>query len=362
MRILFVSLNPLGYLGGNAHFYFPSCVAKQADVLLLCPQASEKTADAVIRTEFDFQYTNFAPGSERIGQLLDTAKAFKPDVVHIFRTLKSSFYASMLKMRLSTNLKVVVDIRSPLLAKGLRRIRQQIQNQLLPFVCDAILTHSLPSVATHIPFCWKSPMEIPLGVELSAFPESQKDASTAIRRFVFVGSLHQNRNIDVLLHGFAAATRLSKEPITLDIFGTGPAYSSLLALSKHLGMEGRITFHGAVVQPTLFQLLGEYDAGIGYVPNGAYDSAPSLKVLEYAAAGLAILASDTEGHREFVRRGFNLQLVDNSSDSLALAIIALIGQRADSCRESQNRNAAAAYDWQMIVDSRLIPLYQSLVR
>ena len=56
-------------------------------------------------------------------------------------------------------------------------------------------------------------------------------------------------------------------------------------------------------QNQLFKEMSRYDAGVAYVqdegPGKIFNKSPSLKSLEYSAAGIPILASETIGHKEY---------------------------------------------------------------
>jgi len=102
---------------------------------------------------------------------------------------------------------------------------------------------------------------------------------------------------------------------------------------------------------------------LAYVPELPADWMyhPTLKVLEYRALGLPIIATDFRPNREIVENGVNGLLVENTPESIAAAMLRYIcdpGFLARSSAEAQSRRAGLP--WNNVADQYLA-LYESLL-
>jgi len=143
---------------------------------------------------------------------------------------------------------------------------------------------------------------IPNGLQPSDFvpPVPQADAADV----VFVGELRDLKGVDVLLR---ALRRLNDEcPTTAVVVGSGPHGESFRSLASRLGLDPVVRFAGAMPVADAF-------------PLGRVLVVPSLKesfpyvVLEGAAAGLPLVATDVGGIPEIVA-GTDTELVPCGDD------------------------------------------------
>jgi len=109
--------------------------------------------------------------------------------------------------------------------------------------------------------------------------------------WIAVGRLAPVKDYPTLLRAFA---KLSGEP-TLQIAGSGPEEHSLRNLASELGIQARVQLLG--FQRDVRPLLADADA---FVLSSLWEGLP-MGVLEAAAAGLPVVATDGSGTREAMR-------------------------------------------------------------
>lgn len=131
----------------------------------------------------------------------------------------------------------------------------------------------------------------------------------------FVGTLKPWHGVDVLLH----ARAISRMPWRLRIIGDGPERGRLVELAGSLGVD--VDFVGAVYPEAMPEAL--YGLDIATAPYPLDGDASSsyfspLKLYEYAAAGLPVVASRTGQVPEIVSDGVTGTLVE-PGNALALA-------------------------------------------
>ena len=170
-----------------------------------------------------------------------------------------------------------------------------------------------------------------------------EDSAREGRYICYTGSLYQWKGIDVLI---AAMGLLPEE--TLLIAGGGQRLTELKAMAERIGLKN-IIFTGEVRHHSVPGILSH--AKMAVLPN--INSGPSafsspLKLFEYMAFGLPIVASDIQVFREVLVHRKNAMLVHpNDPEALASGIKALLQNTAMAKNISaQARNDAADFTYE----------------
>lgn len=172
-------------------------------------------------------------------------------------------------------------------------------------------------------------------------------APAARTRLIYVGQLYPHKGVDLLLRALAGVPRAS-----LTIVGgllDDPNRARLEALAVELGVAGRVHFTGPRPYREVPALLARADIALLPLAEGivARCFTSPLKLYDYLAAGLPIVAVDFPTVREALRDGENGLLVPpNDPAAMAVAINRLIDDPALAARLAhQARQDAAAYTW-----------------
>ena len=102
----------------------------------------------------------------------------------------------------------------------------------------------------------------------------------------FVGFVRAWHGLDAVLRAMAASPAL---PLDLVVVGEGPALPELQALAAHLGIAARVRFTGLAAHEEVPRLVAGFD--IALQPKVVAYASP-LKIFDYMAAGVAIVAPD----------------------------------------------------------------------
>ena len=164
---------------------------------------------------------------------------------------------------------------------------------------------------------------------------------------VFVGTLKPWHGIETLIE----AAALARAPWQVRIVGDGPLAAALRGQAETLGVH--VHFTGAVPP----ELIGAHlaDASIAVAPYPASEDHyfSPLKIYEYAAAGLPVVASAVGQVPQIVGDGRTGVLVPPSDPgALAAAIDALVADPARARRLGQAGRARAAseHSWDRVLD------------
>jgi glycosyltransferase involved in cell wall biosynthesis len=164
---------------------------------------------------------------------------------------------------------------------------------------------------------------VPNGVDVDLFtPDGPTYLSGMDGKLVigFVGSLKAWHGIEVLIDTFKL---IADDPrFHLLIVGDGPMAKQLHALGEEL--PGRVTLVGAVPQDAVPTYLRRMDITVAPYPRLERFYFSPLKILEYMAAGRAVIASNIGQIEELVRDGVTGLLVPPGDvAAMAQAILAL---------------------------------------
>ncbi|MFM1816719.1 MAG: hypothetical protein RLZ98_3414 [Pseudomonadota bacterium] len=147
---------------------------------------------------------------------------------------------------------------------------------------------------------------IPNGLLDGEFSLNEPDSEAT--DLLFIGELRMLKGVDVLLE--AIALLQGYRDLSLTVVGDGPDADTFKALATRLGISQAVTFAGAMPARAAFRR-----GRVLVVPSRA-ESLPYI-VLEAAAAGVPLIATDVGGIPEIVQ-GTDVALVP-AGDSTALA-------------------------------------------
>jgi glycosyltransferase involved in cell wall biosynthesis len=139
-------------------------------------------------------------------------------------------------------------------------------------------------------------------------------------RILFVGSLQERKQNDVLIHAFSKIIDKIPNDISLSIIGDGPEYKKLKGLVKELNIENRVEFLGRINDP--IKLRQYYKEAIVNVSFGQ----AGLTVLQSFGFGVPFLTkynAISGGEITNIKHEVNGFLCDDSETSLEQYILNL---------------------------------------
>lgn len=140
----------------------------------------------------------------------------------------------------------------------------------------------------------------------------------------YPGSLNWHQGVDVAIHAFAKI-KDDVPDAEFHIYGEGPAKPSLMDLSNSLGLTGRVIFHPALPNAQIVSVMASSDLAIE--PKRASsefgNEALSMKILEFMAVGVPVIASRTKTHGYYYDDSVVKYYDEDSVDELAEDIVLL---------------------------------------
>lgn len=353
MRVLFIQHSPVSLMW--AQYYFPLMLAKMGYQVMVVAPASGEVA---VYASAGIGLCQVDSGVNWFAAVRQAGLSFRPDIVHVFHHAGCGLYPLLIRAKGLTP-KFVLDIRSPLLKKGLVRHLIQIKNRLEIYFYHSILTHSTKSGHTVVGKT-RHLTRVPPGIDFSILTSLYDERPrTDTFKLVYIGSLDQKRQLDKMILGVVKAAQ--NVGLSLDIYADEEFSENFQELVNTSGAQDYIHFKGIIKQEAIFSTMPDYDAGLAYVPKELYDFAPPLKTIEYLACGIPVIATATEGNMQFVEDGRNGVLTGWTSESFAEGIVRLARGSGVSMSPAEMRQAVEKYNWEEIVANTLIPEYRRLV-
>lgn len=186
----------------------------------------------------------------------------------------------------------------------------------------------------------------PNGVDLEMFCISKQKNP---RKIVFAGAMYYHRGIDVLLEAI---------PIIIDhipdtkfvLLGSGPELKKLKEIVQEKNLEESVEFKGWINRAKIPENISDASIGIGPLRlTDVTSRALPIKVLEYMAASLPVIAQKGTLPDDVLVEGKNGYFVKNSED-LAEKIISLLN-KPEKINEMGNQSfqMVQKFSWDNIV-------------
>jgi glycosyltransferase involved in cell wall biosynthesis len=200
-------------------------------------------------------------------------------------------------------------------------------------------------------------VRIPNGIDPEHEASRTGDEPHRPARVVFVGRLHEQKAVDILLRAAALIGRQRPQrDLRVDLVGDGPLGNELTALARELGIAEIVGFHGDRDDVTSFLRA----ADVFVLPSRAEGISNAL--LEAMAFGLPVVASAVPGNTDVIEHEENGLLVEvDDPVALAAAILRVLDE-AD-LRERLGRRARRTVETTYSIDlvaRRYIALYGEL--
>lgn len=155
--------------------------------------------------------------------------------------------------------------------------------------------------------------------------------------FCYIGSFRPFHGLDDMVEAARKIAPQSRN-VRFLMVGDGPRRVALERMIEEAGLASRFVFTGAVPHERIPLLLAASDVCLSIYPAGQRMYFCPLKLIEYLAAGKAVLASEVGVQRELLRHGDTAWLAAvGDVDALARSIESLAGDT--QLRDALGRNA-----------------------
>lgn len=151
----------------------------------------------------------------------------------------------------------------------------------------------------------------------------------------FTGFLREWHGVAMLCRAFS---KLDANSVHLLLVGDGPSESNIRAIVKRLNIQDRVTITGRIPHDQVARHVGLMDVAVS--PKATFYASP-MKILEYMAMGVVVIAPDMPNIRDLLDDGVNGLLFEPGNvTALATALTHLIcdpEKRAEMGRANRNK-------------------------
>lgn len=126
-----------------------------------------------------------------------------------------------------------------------------------------------------------------------------RDFANGVKRFVFVGSLYELKNVDITLRAIHKA--MDGKEYTFDIVGSGAENENLHHLVAELGMDDHVVFHGQMKRNDAQNIVRNADCFVMVSSREAF----GLVYVEAMAKGCIVIGTEGQGIDGIVKHDEN---------------------------------------------------------
>jgi glycosyltransferase involved in cell wall biosynthesis len=194
---------------------------------------------------------------------------------------------------------------------------------------------------------------IPHGIRMDQFGRHADRPAKDTVRVVFVGSFYHWHGVELLIDAFAMA-REQAQGLRLCLIGDGLTRSACEARVRTLGIAGVVEFTGWISRHQVLERLADADIGVApYLELKTFYFDP-VKVVEYMAAGLAVIASRQGSINRTVDHGEDGFLVPPGDVKALAEAITTLASDAVLCErfgERARQKIAGSQSWDVVARS-----------
>ena len=349
-------------------------LARKGCTVTLChiPNLARRKTGITVRSGLpqSVRYVELAEGKNSLLANIKTVAALAgaADLVHVQKCFMTAALPGIVAARLC-NLPLHYDWDddesdlSRYWLSGLNRLKISAYERILPKVVTTVSTASicLHDKALRFGALPEDIFDVPVGTDLPEFDELKKRPvtlpaaiSSCAYRMVFVGHLEDAHYGDLVLDEFAQVA-VARLDIGLIMIGGGSHQGELETRAAQLGLSARVWFTGYLPHENVPAILSRAEIGIACLPDTPFARAGSpIKVLEYMAAGLAVVATAV-GEVKRMLGDCGVLLPPGEKGSIARAILELLDDpdRLENMQQSSRARVAQTYSWDRSADNLL---------
>ena len=189
---------------------------------------------------------------------------------------------------------------------------------------------------------------VPNGVELEKFSTTNERK----KQIVFSGVMYHHRGIDILID--AIPKIVNKHPdVQIALVGNGPELENIKKKVNDLHLNSKIKFYGWIDHDKISNILSKSSIAIGPLrTTEVTKNALPIKILEYMAASLPVIAIRGTLPSDVLDDGKNGFFVKNSSDLAEKIIYLLDNEEKINDFGKSSKKMVQKFDWKNI--SKLI--------
>lgn len=164
-----------------------------------------------------------------------------------------------------------------------------------------------------------------------------RDFSDGVKRFAFVGSLYELKNVDIILRALHKA--MAGKDYTFDIVGSGAENDNLHHLVEELDMGEHVIFHGQMKRDDAQQIVRNADCFVMVSSREAF----GLVYVEAMAKGCIVIGTKGQGIDGIVKHGENGFLCKaRDVDGLAKVINQIVSLPQDDLKQISTKAVETA--------------------
>ena len=180
---------------------------------------------------------------------------------------------------------------------------------------------------------------------------------------VFVGTFYIWHDIATLLNAFSQV-RGTYPDARLILIGDGAHRQNMMNLADEMGISNAVQFPGRMAHDEIPRILGAADIAVAPYPNMADEMWLSpIKLFEYMASGLAVIATEIGQLTEIIKNGYNGMLVPPQDVSAMSTTIKMLIENPELCShlgQHAREDVIKKYSWESYV-SRLERLFAAVI-